>query len=108
MSSERSWLIRAFDRVERVANKLPDPITIFALLALSVIAASWLAATLGVSATHPATGAGISPVNLASAEGVRRMLTEGVRNFTSFAPLSVGCSPWCRPRCSPRPWSSPA
>ena len=70
-------------------DALPDPITIFALLALSVIAASWLAATLGVSATHPGTGAGISPVNLASAEGVRRMLTEGVRNFTSFAPLGL-------------------
>ena len=46
----RNWLLRALDRVERIGNRLPDPITIFALLALVVIFASWLTSTLGVSA----------------------------------------------------------
>jgi aminobenzoyl-glutamate transport protein len=85
----RSWLIRALDRVERVGNKLPDPITIFALLAITVIAISWIASLAGVAATHPGTGANVTPVNLANADGLRRMLTEGVRNFTGFAPLGL-------------------
>lgn len=89
MTAKRGWLLRALDGVERVGNKLPDPITIFALLALLVIAASWLTAALGVSAVHPGTGETIAPVSLATAAGLRRMLTEGVRNFTGFAPLGL-------------------
>ncbi|MEX2181333.1 MAG: AbgT family transporter [Gemmatimonadaceae bacterium] len=89
MTAHRSWLLRSLDRVERAGNKLPDPITIFAILALTVVALSWLTARLGVSAIHPGTGAAVTPVDLATAEGVRRMLTEGVRNFTGFAPLGL-------------------
>lgn len=89
MTAPRGWLLRALDRVERIGNRLPDPITIFALLALLVIAVSWLTAKLGVSTVHPGTGATVTPVDLATAEGLRRMLTEGVRNFTGFAPLGL-------------------
>jgi aminobenzoyl-glutamate transport protein len=81
--------MRALDGIERVGNRLPDPITLFALLALLVVAVSWLAHVAGVSAVHPGTGAEVAPVNLLSAEGLRRMLTEMVRNFTSFPPLGL-------------------
>ncbi len=81
--------MRSLDRVERIGNALPDPITLFALLAVGVILASWIASAVGVSAVHPGTGATIEPVNLATAEGIRRMLTEGVRNFTAFPPLGL-------------------
>lgn len=89
MTAPRGWLLRALDRVERIGNKLPDPITLFAILALLTIAVSWLTATLGVSAVHPGTNETIAPTNLATAAGIRRMLTEGVRNFTSFPPLGL-------------------
>lgn len=80
---------RLLDRVERTGNALPDPITLFALLALSVVAASWLASVFGVSAVHPGTGETVTAVNLLSAEGLRRMLTEAVDNFTAFPPLGL-------------------
>jgi aminobenzoyl-glutamate transport protein len=89
VAAERRWLLRALDATERVGNRLPDPITLFVLLALAVVAVSWLAATAGVHATHPGTGALVQPVNLATAAGVRRMLTEAVRNFTAFPPLGL-------------------
>jgi aminobenzoyl-glutamate transport protein len=87
--TERRWLLRALDAIERVGNKLPDPITLFALLAVLVVIASWLASTAGVSASHPGTGDVVTPVNLLSAAGLRRMLTEMVRNFTAFPPLGL-------------------
>ena len=86
---KRGLLIRALDRVERVGNALPDPITLFALLALAVVIVSWIAATLGVAAEHPGTGQTITAVNLLSAEGIRRMFLEAVGNFTAFPPLGL-------------------
>jgi aminobenzoyl-glutamate transport protein len=80
---------RFVDSIERVGNRLPDPITLFVLLALLVIVISWIAARMGVSAEHPATGAPVNVVNLLSADGIRRMLTEAVRNFTAFPPLGL-------------------
>jgi len=88
-ASDPSFLDRALDRVERVGNKLPDPVTLFALLALGVVAVSWLASILGVSSVHPGTGETIRVVNLLSGEGVRRMFTEAVDNFTAFPPLGL-------------------
>lgn len=89
MPTERRWLLRALDRIEGVGNRLPDPITLFALFAVAVILVSWLTARFGVSAVHPGTGDTISVVNLLSASGIRRMLTEMVRNFTAFPPLGL-------------------
>jgi aminobenzoyl-glutamate transport protein len=89
VTTQRRWLLRALDWIERIGNRLPDPITLFALLAILAVVASWLASAAGVSAIHPGTGDTVRPVNLASAEGLRRMLTEAVRNFTSFPPLGL-------------------
>lgn len=89
MASERRWLLRALDAVERVGNRLPDPITLFVLFAVLVVVVSWITAQVGITATHPGTGDVITPVNLLSAAGIRRMLTEMVRNFTAFPPLGL-------------------
>jgi aminobenzoyl-glutamate transport protein len=85
----RGLLLRALDVVERVGNALPDPITLFAILALLVVFASWIAATAGIAAVHPGTGETVTAVNLLSAEGIRRMLTQAVANFTAFPPLGL-------------------
>ncbi len=89
MTTRRRWLLRALDAIERVGNRLPDPITLFALFAVLVVVASWLASLSGVSAVHPASGDTITPVNLLSAAGIRRMLVDMVRNFTAFPPLGL-------------------
>jgi aminobenzoyl-glutamate transport protein len=75
--------------VERAGNILPDPVTIFILLAVLALVASWMAAELGAQVTHPVTHEKIAAVNLLSAAGLRRVLTEMVPNFTGFAPLGT-------------------
>jgi len=80
---------RALDAVERIGNRLPDPISIFVLLAFAVLVASWIAARFGVSAIHPRDGSLITAVDLLDHDGVRRIFTEAVRNFMNFAPLGI-------------------
>ncbi len=89
MAVPRSRLLRALDLIERVGNRLPDPITLFALFAGIVLVISWIATLAGVSATHPGTGAAVESVNLLSGAGLRRILTEAVRNFANFPPLGL-------------------
>jgi len=85
----RSLALRLLDGVERVGNRLPDPLTLFVALGAAVLLASWLAARAGVSVTHPGTGATVAASNLLSAEGLRRILTGLVPNFAAFPPLGT-------------------
>jgi aminobenzoyl-glutamate transport protein len=80
---------RFLDIVERVGNALPDPTTLFALLALAIIVISGAAAQLDLSVAHPTTGEPIEVVSLLSIAGLHRILTGLVTNFTSFAPLGT-------------------
>lgn len=75
--------------LERAGNRLPDPAVLFAGLALLVILLSGLAASLGLSVLHPATGQRVEVVNLLSVDGLQRILTGLVGNFTAFAPLGA-------------------
>ena len=85
----RALLDRFLRIVETGGNALPHPATLFAILAGVVVLASFVAAQLGVSTLHPATGATIHPVNLLGREGLHRILTGLVANFTGFAPLGT-------------------
>ncbi|WP_428898461.1 aminobenzoyl-glutamate transport protein [Parelusimicrobium proximum] len=87
--ANKSLIFRFLNFIEVVGNKLPHPVILFAVLALSVIILSWLCSMLGITATHPTTHAVISPVNLLSKEGVQLILTKLVTNFTGFAPLGT-------------------
>lgn len=51
--------------------------------------ASGLFASLDLVVSHPSTGDEIRPLSLLNLAGLHRMLTEMVRNFTSFAPLGT-------------------
>jgi aminobenzoyl-glutamate transport protein len=75
--------------VEKVGNALPHPATLFGLMALLVLIFSALAAAVDWTAMHPGTGELIEPVNLLSKDGIHRILTDMVDNFTSFAPLGI-------------------
>lgn len=95
--SRKPLFSRFLDGVERLGNRLPHPITLFALLALLVILMSAVCAWLGVSATgemiDPQTlelkEQTVTAVSLLSRDGIVSMLTGAVRNFTGFAPLGV-------------------
>jgi aminobenzoyl-glutamate transport protein len=75
--------------VERGGNALPHPATLFVLFALGIVVLSDVAVRAGVTAAHPRTGEPIVPVSLLTLAGLHRILTETVRNFTSFAPLGT-------------------
>jgi aminobenzoyl-glutamate transport protein len=75
--------------IERAGNALPHPATLFATMAVLVIVLSWVAAGLGLTATHPGTGEAVQAVNLLSVSGLHRILTGLVGNFTGFAPLGT-------------------
>jgi aminobenzoyl-glutamate transport protein len=75
--------------IERVGNALPHPATLFAGLALVVVLMSGIFSAMGISAQHPGTGELITPVSLLSIEGLHRILTQLIHNFTAFAPLGT-------------------
>jgi len=85
----RPALAAALDAIERVGNALPNPATLFLIMAALVVAASAVTASLGVTVLHPKDGSTIAAVNLLSRDGIRRMLTDAVRNFVGFAPLGT-------------------
>ncbi len=85
----RTALDRFLSIVERGGNALPHPATLFALLALAVIALSAIASQFELSVQHPTTGAVVEPVNLLTLAGLHRILTSLVTNFTGFAPLGT-------------------
>jgi aminobenzoyl-glutamate transport protein len=73
--------------VERLGNLLPNPATLFALLAAIVVGLSWVFSRMGVAVTHPATGANVPVISLLNVEGLQRMLLNLVPNFVGFPPL---------------------
>ena len=86
---KKSIIERLLNKVEVAGNKLPDPITIFAILAGFVLFASWALNKLGITAVNPATQEKLEVVNLLSKEGLHQILSNMVTNFTSFAPLGI-------------------
>ena len=92
-----TWFARFLNVVEAAGNRLPHPITMFAVLAAAIVLISGLCAALGVSATGEMIDAKtmelseqtITVVSLMNREGLAYMLTHAVSNFTGFAPLGV-------------------
>ncbi len=84
---KKSWIDNMLDKIERAGNKLPDPITLFIILAGVVLVLSWVLSMLGISAVQPGTEDVIQVKNLLSQEGLILILTQMVSTFTGFAPL---------------------
>ena len=76
-------------KIEKIGNKLPNPTTLFALFAVGVIILSWVVSQFDFSVILPGTNKEIRPVSLLSIEGLHRIITNLVTNFTSFAPLGT-------------------
>ncbi len=84
-----SLLYRILNTVERVGNLVPNPAILFVVLAAVVVVASAVVANANLTVQHPTTNETIRAVNLLSTEGLHRILTSLVTNFTSFAPLGT-------------------
>jgi aminobenzoyl-glutamate transport protein len=85
---------RLLDKVEIVGNKLPQPVTLFAMLMGIVLLLSWVFG--GVTVPKPGTGAEtgipadfITVQNLLTKEGLQRIFTSMVNVFATFPPLGL-------------------
>src|SRR5690606_35477882 len=94
---KRNAFTRFLDAVEWLGNLLPHPVTLFALIAVFMVLLSGVFGWLGVAVEDPrpvgaagrADNGMIEAVSLMSADGLRRIFTCLVPNFTGFAPLGV-------------------
>lgn len=91
MEKKRKGFFQKFlDGIEFAGNKLPHPVTLFALLALLVLVLSAIISSFGISVEHPGQeGEMVEVKNLLSAEGIQYIFTSMVDNFIGFAPLGV-------------------
>lgn len=93
----RNTFTRFLDGVEWLGNLLPHPVTLFAILAIGIVLLSGLFGWMGLAVEDPrpagargvAEDGMIRAVSLLNGDGIRRIFTNLVTNFTSFAPLGV-------------------
>ena len=94
---KRNAFTRFLDGVEWLGNLLPHPVTLFAILAIGIVILSGLFGWMGLAVEDPrpagakgvADDGMIRAVSLMNADGLRRIFTNIVGNFTNFAPLGV-------------------
>lgn len=96
IQNKESLMMKFLNGVEKIGNKLPDPVTIFVILSIFVFIISAIVANSGISAVHPGqidetTGKNlvVQGVNLLSKEQLQLFLANVVSNFTGFAPLGL-------------------
>ncbi len=88
-NKKSNFFDRMLNGIEVVGNKLPDPVTLFAILCILIILISGIASSKAVSVIHPLTKETVSVVNLMSVEGMRNILSNIVNNFQGFPPLGL-------------------
>ena len=96
-TNKAGWFNRFLGTVEWLGNLLPHPVTLFALFALGIVLMSGVLGYFDVSVADPrpegsngrAADGLIKVVSLFNAEGLQRIVTGLVTNFTGFAPLGT-------------------
>lgn len=95
--AKRGAFTRFLDTVEWLGNLLPHPVTLFVILAFAMVLLSGLFGWMGLAVEDPRPAGApgrsetgmIEAVSLMDGDGLRRIFTGLVGNFTSFAPLGV-------------------
>ena len=82
-------LQRGLNLVERIGNALPQPATLFALLAFALVLLSALFASAGLQVVNPGNGQIVPAVSLLNVAGIQRIITQALPNFITFPPLAV-------------------
>ncbi len=82
---------RILNKIEVLGNKLPQPVTLFAILIGIVLVLSFIFGNIGISAEHPSPDVEepIVAVNLLTADNIQMILTSMVEVFASFPPLGL-------------------
>lgn len=80
---------RLLNTVERIGNRLPDPVFLFLWLILGLIALSLVGAGLGWSALNPVTGETLVAKSLLSAENLEKLIIGMPRTLADFPPLAI-------------------
>jgi aminobenzoyl-glutamate transport protein len=96
-NSEPNWVSRFLTTVEWLGNLLPHPVTLFALLSVFIVILSGILGYFDVAVVDPrpegAKGRSadgmIKVISLFSVDGLQRIVTGLVTNFTGFAPLGT-------------------
>ncbi len=86
----KNWMDHFLGGIEWLGNFLPHPVTLFAGFALATILVSGIGAYFEWSVTDPRdTEEVIRVVSLMDSDGLRKIATGLVKNFTDFAPLGT-------------------
>ncbi|MGL5348379.1 MAG: AbgT family transporter [Peptostreptococcaceae bacterium] len=96
-AQNKSLMMKCLDGIEYVGNKLPHPVTLFAIFCVAIAIISAICEMSGVSVTETLLNRTtmemeeqtITATSLLNAAGFKYMLESAVTNFTSFAPLGV-------------------
>jgi aminobenzoyl-glutamate transport protein len=89
-TNKKGFILRSLDVIERVGNKLPHPVTLFAIFSVIVVLLSALFSAMGVKVADPMNeGEFLTVKNLLSKEGIAYLFESAVTNFTGFAPLGT-------------------
>lgn len=77
------------DRIERIGNRLPHPVTLFIIGTIVIMLLSQLAVTLEWRVTNPVTQSDLRGNSLLSIAGIWWLLSHMVENFIKFPPLGI-------------------
>ena len=86
---KRPLALRFLDGVERLGDRLPDPVFIFVWLIGGLMIASVICAQLGLSVVNPGTGQIMVAESLLSPENLRQLIVDMPKTLTSFPPLGL-------------------
>ena len=75
--------------IEKVGNKLPHPFILFFYLTVLLVILSWILSLFKAAAVHPNTQELVAVKSILSSEGIQFILSDTLKNFTSFAPLGL-------------------
>lgn len=88
-NNKKSLFNRFLEGVEYLGNKIPDPMVLFVALSVITIMLSFILSRAGFSGINPATGEEVTVYNLLSPEGLVKILTTAVGNFTGLSALGM-------------------
>ncbi|OON99767.1 MAG: aminobenzoyl-glutamate transporter [Epulopiscium sp. Nele67-Bin004] len=96
-NNNQNFLTRCLNTIEVVGNKLPHPVTLFAIFCLTIVLISAVAEAMGLSVTGELINRTTMQVEVQTIEaksllngaGFQYMLNNAVSNFVGFAPLGV-------------------
>lgn len=75
--------------IEKIGNKIPDPMMLFVYLSIITIIASAVLTYFDWSAINPVTKKIVKVYNLATVDGLLKMLTSAISNFVTMPALGM-------------------